>query len=766
MQELNISVLHVEDNKAFRGLFKYLIKPEVKNYYSAQNGKEGLEIFLKHSPDVVVTDISMPEMDGIELARRIKKHNPDTQIIVFSSVERETYLLEAINIGIEQFVIKDEENVKEILYAFKRAAREVILKRKNQEPENRITMLSNAIEQSGSMVVITDPEGYIEFANKSYLNKTGFPENEVIGKHIVEFKDDSYRWLFESAINVGSVFGEYKQKKYDRDDFWASCRISTIKNSDGVITNLVESSEDISSKKEAEQAIEKANYARKNFLANMSHELRTPLNGVLGVTSILLETDTTAEQRDYLYLQKSSAEALLKIINDILDFSQLEDRKITLLNKPFDLNNAVNLTLDFFKIAANEKHLTINYYPEQDLTNYLSGDERRLQQVLTNVIGNAIKFSDKGKVEIFINKIEETEEEIELLFAIKDTGIGIPQDKLENIFERFTQVDSSFTRKYGGTGLGLAIVYDLVKLMNGKIWVESKVNFGSQFFIQLKFEKVTNETIINSLKKKIEKLNVPQFSSKIIKILLVEDNLMNQKIVMGSLRKYGHDITTANNGLDAIDKFKKGEYNLILMDIEMPMMNGIDATKEIRMLEKGTKKHTLIVALTAHIGKEIQQKCFEAGMDDFLMKPVNFELLFDIIEKIKKNKSVEKQTEKEKKSAEFNIAIFNKTIFKKKFLKFLNDELPFFVDELRKSIKTENYQSALSLLSRTKSLFNVLEAEKAVSLVSEIQIMIETGNISNLNKIINLLVIETLSLINYISVQINTKRIRRNNRNC
>lgn len=753
MDLLDISVLHVEDNKAFRGLFKYLIKPEVRDYYCAQNGKEGLELFMKFKPEVVVTDISMPEMDGLELSRRIKSINPDTQIIVFSSVERETYLLEAINLGIEQFVIKDEDNFKEILYAIKKAAKDIDLKRKSLEQENRILMLSNAIEQSGSMVIITDPEGYIEFANKTYLKITGFEEKEVVGRHIVEFKDENYRKLFEEAAKFGSVFGEYMQVRKNKSPFWASCRISIIKNSAGIVTNLVESAEDISSKKEAEKAIEKANSARRNFLANMSHELRTPLNGVLGVTSILLETDTTIEQREYLNLQRSSAEALLKILNDILDFSQLEDNKIELMNKPFDLNQAINLTLDFFKISANEKNISIAYYPENNIYNYLIGDERRLQQIITNLIGNSLKFTEKGKVEVFVNKELETEDEIELIFTIKDTGVGIPKDKVDFIFERFTQVDGSFTRKYGGTGLGLAIVRDLIKLMDGKYWVESKEGFGSSFFIQIRFKKVLDGIVIENMRKREKKLISPSFSSNIIKILLVEDNLMNQKIVSGALRKYGHDITTAINGIDAIEKYKTGKYDLILMDIEMPIMNGIDAAKGIREHEKSNNTHTYIVALTAHIGKEIQKKCFEAGMDDFLIKPVNFELLFDIIEKLKsKNKNIDPATGKRKidliSPKELSTNSYLKILFN-----FAINELPILIDELRKNIKEYQIDRAGLVLIRIKNLSNLIGAVGIKKALEKIETNIKSSDIDELNKSINLLVVDTLNLVNYISVQ-------------
>ncbi len=753
MDLLDVSVLHVEDNKAFRGLFKYLIKPEIKAYYSAQNGKEGLEFFIKYKPDIVVTDISMPEMDGLVLSKKIKDINPDTQIIVFSSVERETYLLEAINIGIEQFVIKDEDNFKEILYAIKRAAREIDLRRKSILQNIRITMLSNAIEQSGSMVIITDAEGYIEFANKTYLSISCFEEKEVIGKHILEFKDDQYRMLFERAVEAGSVFGEYKQVRKNKESFWASCRISIIKNTDGVITNFLESSEDISAHKEAEKAIEKANASRRNFLANMSHELRTPLNGVLGVTSILLETDTTIEQREYLNLQRSSAEALLKIINDILDYSHLEDNKIQIINKPFALNQVVNLTLDFFKITANERNISINFFPELGIFNYLMGDERRLQQIITNLIGNSLKFTEKGKVEVFINIESETENNVELIFTIKDTGIGIPQDKIENIFERFTQVDSSFTRKYGGTGLGLAIVRDLITLMNGKYWVESKEGYGSSFFFQLKFEKVSNEAAIESLKKKDKKLISPSLSSTVIKILLVEDNLMNQKIVTGALRKYGHDITTAANGAEAIEKYKKSSFNLILMDIEMPIMNGIDAAKGIRTHEKTTNKKTYMVALTAHIGKDIQQKCFEAGMDEFLIKPVNFELLFDIIEKLKKQIKANDPNTPKKSIELITLKDITNNTFLKELFNYAMNELPLLIEELRKATKDRQLEKAITILLRLKSLSVILGANNIKKIVDKIILIIKSTKLEDLNKTINQLVIDSLNLVNFISVQ-------------
>jgi PAS domain S-box-containing protein len=753
MDKLDVTVLHVEDNKAFRGLFKYLIKPEVSEFYTAQNGKEGFEIFKLYRPDIVVTDIDMPEMDGIELSKKIKEIAPEIPIIVFSSVERETYLLEAINIGIEQFVLKDEDNFKEILHSIRRSAKEVELRKKSAEQENRIRMLSRAMEQSGSIIIISDPEGYIEYANEAFFKATGFEINEILGRHIIEFKDEKYREFFEEAMNGSQIVGEYMQKKKNGESFWAASRISPIRNAEDKITNLVEASDDISAHKEAEKAIEKANYARRNFLANMSHELRTPLNGVIGIASILLETDTTLEQREYLNLQKTSAEALLKIINDLLDFSQIEDNKLEILHKPFDLTNAISLTLNFFKLAANEKNLKLEYRIEEGIYNYLIGDERRIQQIINNLIGNSIKFTEKGLVEVLVKKEYDDEEKVTLVFSVKDSGIGVPKDKFEHIFGRFTQADSSFTRKYGGTGLGLAISKDLVRLMNGDIWVESEEGVGSEFFFRLELFKVTNEGIIAAIKNRNTKFVAPKLSNNIIKILLVEDNLMNQKIVIKGLRSYGHDITTANNGQEAVDIYKENNFDLTLMDVEMPIMNGIDAAAAMRQIEKEIgKKPTQIVALTAHIGKETQQKCFAAGMDDFLMKPINFELLFDIIEKIKINSGKEGGAPKNEIVVDLiNPKYLDSKMFRKNLVKHVLDELPILIDELRINIKNSRFEEANIIAHRVKSAFNLVGAHKARKMIADIEFLIKSNDKDALNKNINTIVIETLNLVNYIS---------------
>lgn len=758
MSKLNVSVLHVEDNQAFRGLFKYLIKPEVSEYYTAENGREGYEIFKLYRPDIVITDIDMPEMDGIELSRVIKNFAPDTPIIVFSSVERENYLLEAINLGIEQFVIKDEDNFKEILHCIRRSAKDVELRRKTKEQENRIIMLSRAIEQSGSLIIISDPEGYIEFANETFLKATGYELDEIVGKHILEFKGDKYREFFESAMNGSQLTGEYIQKRKNGSEFLASCRITPTRNSDGNITNMVEASDDITAQKEAVKAIEKANYSRRNFLANMSHELRTPLNGVIGISSLLLDTETTLEQKEYLSLMKTSAEALLKIINDILDFSQIEDKKLEISEKPFDLISVVNLTLNFFKMAANEKSIDLEFHYQPDIHRYLYGDERRLQQVLTNLIGNSIKFTDKGQVELLINIVDDNEQNTTLIFSIRDTGIGIPSDKFLHIFDRFTQADSSFTRKYGGTGLGLAIAKDLVNLMSGKIWVESKIGVGSEFFIELKFQKVINEATINSIKSKQTKFIPPKLSKNTIKILLVEDNLMNQKIVMKGLRGYGHEVTTALNGIEALDKYKQGEFDLVLMDIEMPIRNGLDATRDIRSYEKFVNKYTKIVALTAHISTETKNKCFDVGMDDFLMKPINFELLFDLIEKIKIEK---KSFDDEIVTIESKIDILNPkycegAVFKKNFIKYILDEIPLLIEVLKTEIKNNRLDEANLVSHRVKSLFNVIGAPKLRKMTSDLEFLIKSNDKEAVKKTINALVVETLNLVNKISN--NTKK--------
>ncbi|KAB2954561.1 response regulator [Heliorestis acidaminivorans] len=522
-------------------------------------------------------------------------------------------------------------------------------------------LLLQIVSQVNVGVLILDKSYRIAIWNQWLTNLTGRREEEVLGEKLIDlyprFQKPIFSSIFENAFEAGQnrffsgAFHRYfidpvddLAKKYVRQNMlvqplqinsekFIMIQIFDITRQQYRVDELKVLIRELKiAKEELEVSREMAivaNKAKSEFLANMSHEIRTPMNAIMGFIDLTLETDLDAEQKNYQIMVREAAHSLMNLLEEILDISKIESGQFSLEQKPFELTSIIKSAFDLLSLKAKDKGLSQRLTIAPPIRDQLIGDSKRLKQILINILSNSIKFTPKGEISLLVEQVEETEESVQLLFKISDTGIGIAPKDQPWVFEKFYQVDGALNRSYSGSGLGLAIVKQLIETMGGRIWLHSTVGQGTSFFCQLPFKK-DKTTTCHSIQEVIKQEHVKDHTFQ-AKILLVDDDPFNRKIVGAWLKKWNYDYQECENGSEALVKIQEGYYDLILLDQQMPGLLGTDVVRQIR---KDQQYSTVpVVVMTANAMKGDRERFLSNGMDDYISKPFGASELQAILKK-------------------------------------------------------------------------------------------------------------------------------------
>jgi len=643
---MQVKVLLVDDKTENLFALEKMLQLDNRVFLKATSTSNALKLAVNNDLALILLDVQMPEMDGFELAKILKSNSKTVNIpIIFVTAinKDEKYVLKGYDLGAVDYLFKP------LNLAITRAKVDTFINlyQQNRELENKNILLENLTRLVDNSLNITcifkKSDLIIQEVNTTFLSLLGYASEEVLQHSLLQFlvfenKEHGAR-LFQEEISLKKDVVEFENQIRCSDGSikWLTWRIATkgdfcFANASDVtlrkfaekkleenFTNLIKVNNELA---EAKKIAEDSVKIKQDFMANMSHEIRTPMNAIIGFTQLLQKTNLNEEQQKYLRSIKISGENLIVIINDILDFSKIEAGKLNIESVDFNL---AQLFTDIKLIEENAvlaKGLSLDFSIDSSVPNWINADPVRINQILLNLLTNAIKFTHQGGIFVKV-WTEKTGNKTLLKILCKDSGIGISEEKQQYIFESFTQENGDTTRKYGGTGLGLTIVKKLLELMGGDITLKSKVGEGSEFLVSIPYGFVEGKL---GDEENIDQVYVED-ELKGKKILLAEDNMMNQILAKKVLSDVGIITDIAENGLEAIDLVQKNDYDLILMDIMMPEMDGLEATKEIRKQFSSTQLPILAMTAFVFTGGD-DQKIYEAGMDDFILKPFNPDSLY------------------------------------------------------------------------------------------------------------------------------------------
>lgn len=594
--------------------------------------------------------------------------------------------------------------------------------------------LQSILDNTPLIVFVKDLDGRYLFVNKAFLELLNLTNKEVVGKTdfditnaelAAEYKkvDDEVIRTLRSIEREETIYNDDGGQNLLLTKFPLFDRKNNIYGVSGIATDYTDKVQYRQKLIEAKKKAESAEQLQEQFLANMSHEIRTPMNGIIGMTNVLMGTSLDEEQKEFVGIIKQSSDNLLFLINDILDLSKIKSGKLSLENIQFNLKDALETTLAPFYIKAKEKGIELFLTQDVTIPQQLEGDPYRLNQILNNLLSNALKFTEKGSVLLSISKLIQTEKDVELQFSVSDTGIGIPEEKMQNIFNSFEQASSSTARKFGGTGLGLAITKQLVEMQEGKIEVKSAIGSGTVFEVTISYP-YTNLKNAKDLSPEVSQQNNQALKGK--RILVAEDNEINQKVILNILKKEGIITVLADNGRQAVTKLEEGEnFDLIILDMQMPEMDGFQTTTYIR---KKLLINTPIIAMTASALRNEKMKCFELGMNEYLTKPFSPAELFKHLRRflVAQNSGQPSVKPVVKNESElYNLSHLYEMDDNEYFCEILQlylDTTPSALEEIKEATLYENWELVYKKAHKLKSSLGILQMNSMLEIVTSIEL--------------------------------------------
>ncbi len=644
-----VRILLIEDDDIDTMAFERLLKKCNFKYsfLNAIDADSAKDVLKNNKVDFIFLDYQLPGTDGLSLLKFIKRHYDEVITTVLTSQGDEKLAVEMMKAGAFDYYAKSELNVELIEKVIRTGwnLRELNLAKlkavkENNENQKLLARITNSIPEIISLYDFEKDR--IVFSNKSVGEFLGYNEKELneIGVNLIkmlihpeDFEKENIRQFkvmnsaetdfLESVLRIKHNDGQYRwlffrDLVFERDDE------GKVKQVLSVITDITFHKIAEEQLRQAKSNAENALKIKSDFLSNMSHEIRTPLNSIIGITDLLFQENQSESNLEYLKAIKFSADNLLAIINDVLDFSKIESGKITFESLKFNARETLRDLVKTFSIKAKEKDLKLKSDFDDSIPDLIVGDQFKLNQILINLVGNAIKFTERGSVEVSVREKNKSTDTVLLEFCVKDTGIGIPKGDHSKIFESFTQAYSDIPRKFGGTGLGLTIVKRLIELQGGTIRLESESGQGSCFTFELSF----GYTEMEDTAQKDAILDPKYMNFEGLKILYAEDNVMNQFFVTKLFTKWKITFDVANNGQEAIDLLGKNDYDIVLVDLQMPFIDGFDVAKYIRNDQAFyLNRNTPIIAFTADVSPETKTKVLSHGMNDFITKPFRQEEL-------------------------------------------------------------------------------------------------------------------------------------------